>query len=122
MMGRMARSVLVVDDDPVFRELASRLLRAADFRVAGEAESAAAAMAAVNELEPDAALVDVDLPDRDGISLARDLTALPWKPCVVLTSVNADAVRPEDIQRSGARAFVHKAELPDGLQLLLGSD
>jgi DNA-binding NarL/FixJ family response regulator len=120
--GRMTRSVLVVDDDPAFRELACRLVKAAGLRVAGQAESATSALAAASELRPDGALVDVDLPDRDGISLAQDLTSLPWRPRVVLTSVDADAARPEDVRRSGAHAFVHKAELPDGLALLLGSD
>jgi DNA-binding NarL/FixJ family response regulator len=122
MMALMPRSVLVVDDDPAFRELAVRLLAAAGMTVAGEADCAAAAVDAANALRPEAALVDVELPDRDGISLARDLSALPWQPRIVLTSVDADAARPEDVCRSGACAFVHKADLPDGLSQLLGSD
>jgi DNA-binding NarL/FixJ family response regulator len=118
----MPRSVLVVDDDTAFRDLAARLLAAAGMTVAGEADCAAAAIDAANALRPEAALVDVDLPDRDGISLARDLSALPWQPRVVLTSVDADAARPEDVRRSAAYAFVHKADLPDGLPQLLDSD
>jgi DNA-binding NarL/FixJ family response regulator len=118
----MARSVLVVDDDPAFRGLAARLLTAAGLKVVGEAECAEAAIAAANALKPDAALVDVDLPGRDGISLAQDLTALPWRPRVVLTSVDADAARPDDVCRSGALAFVHKTELPNEVPRLLASD
>jgi DNA-binding NarL/FixJ family response regulator len=110
----MARSILVVDDDPAFRELAGRLLTAASLRVVGEAETAAQALTAARELKPDAALVDVDLPDRNGIALAHELTALPWRPRVVLTSVDAEAVAREDIRRSGAIAFVYKAELAEG--------
>jgi DNA-binding NarL/FixJ family response regulator len=120
-MGRVARAVLVVDDDPAFRQLAGRVLTAAGLNVAGEADCAAAAIDAANALQPDAALVDVDLPDRDGISLAQDLTALPWRPRVILTSADAHAARPEDLRRSGAYAFVHKAELANGLPSLLGS-
>jgi CheY-like chemotaxis protein len=106
--------ILVVDDDPAFRGLASRLLTAAGLTVVGEADSVAAAMIVAKAMEPDAALVDVDLPDGDGISLAHELTALPWRPSVLLTSVDADAASPDDVLRSGATAFVHKADLPNG--------
>ncbi len=122
MISAMTRSVLVVDDDPAFRELAGRLVIAAGLKVAGEANSAAAAVAAAKAMKPDAALVDVDLPDRDGIALAQELTALPWQPCVVLTSVDADAAGPDAVRRSGARAFVHKAELPNGVFRLLSAE
>ena len=121
MINRVSRSVLIVDDDPLFRELAGRLLVGAGLKVVGEADSAEAAMAIASTTKFDAALVDVDLPGQDGISLAHELTALPWRPCVVLTSVDADAAGPDDVQRSGARAFVHKAELPNGLDDLLAA-
>ena len=96
-------------------------MTAAGLKVAGQADCAAAAIDAANALKPDAALVDVGLPDRDGISLAQDLTALPWRPRVVLTSVDADVARLGDVRRSGACGFMHKAELPHGLPRLLGS-
>jgi DNA-binding NarL/FixJ family response regulator len=118
----MTRSVLVVDDDPTFRELAGRLLKAAGFKVVGEAGSAAMAITSAEAMKPDAALVDVDLPDQDGIALAQELTALPWRPCVVLTSVDAEAATPDDVRRSGARAFVHKADLPNGVGRLLAAE
>jgi CheY-like chemotaxis protein len=117
----MTGSVLVVDDDPGFRRLAQRLLTSFGLTVAGEADTAAAAIAAVGTLRPDAALVDVGLPDADGISLARQLTALPWRPRVVLTSTDAGAVTDEDVRDSGAEAFVPKEQLPDAsLAHLLG--
>lgn len=119
----MNPSVLVVDDDLAFRELARRILATSGFKVVGEADSAAAALVVAKAMEPDAALVDVDLPDRDGIALAHDLTTLRWRPRVVLTSVDADAASPDDVRRSGARAFVHKADLPNGaLHRLLAAE
>ena len=119
----MKRSILVVDDDPAFRELARRILADAGLKVVAEADSAAAAIRAARAMEPEAALVDVDLPDRDGIALAQELTALPWRPRVVLTSVDSDAVGPDDVRRSGALAFLPKAELANGtLRSLLASE
>jgi DNA-binding NarL/FixJ family response regulator len=79
--------------------------------VVGQADSARKAVSAAGSLEPDAILVDVGLPDRDGVSLAGELAALPWRPRVLLTSVDADAAGPDDVRRSGAAGFTQKAEL-----------
>jgi DNA-binding NarL/FixJ family response regulator len=106
-------SVLVVDDDPGFRWIARPMLAACGLAVVGEAETVATAMLAANELRPDAALVDVGLPDGDGIALACELAALPWRPRVLLTSIDPDAVTADDLRSSGAEGFVAKDELPD---------
>jgi DNA-binding NarL/FixJ family response regulator len=111
-MLAMTGSVLVVDDDPAFRRLAARILDAFGLAVAGEAETAAAAISVAATLRPDAVLVDIGLPDSDGIALARELAALPWHPRVVLTSTNAEAATVSEVRRSGAEAFVPKNELP----------
>lgn len=118
----MDRSILVVDDDPAFRELAGRFLADLGLHVAAQAGTAAAALAMAEEVRPDLALVDVDLPDGDGITLAGTLTALPWRPRVVLTSVDPDAAAPEDVRRCGAQAFLSKDKLANGslLRLLEG--
>lgn len=117
----MTRSVLIVDDDPAFRGLARRLLVSVGMTVIGEVGSVSAAVAAALEAEPAAILVDVDLPDGNGIALARRLVGLPWQPRVVLTSIDADAATGDDVRRSGASAFVHKANLPNApLARLLG--
>ena len=116
----MPVSVLVVDDDPAFRGLARRMLIAAGLGIAGEVGTVEAATAAALDLRPDAALVDIGLPDGDGLALARQLASLPWRPRVVLTSTDADAASPDDVRRSGAERFVPKAELPTvSLALLL---
>jgi DNA-binding NarL/FixJ family response regulator len=115
-------SVLVVDDDPAFRRLAVRVLAAFDLGVAGEAASVAAALAAAAALRPTGVLVDVGLPDGDGIALAGALTALPWRPSVVLTSSDTEAATDGDVDRSGASAFVPKDQLPNAaLDRLLGA-
>ncbi len=119
----MTPSVLLVDDDPVFRALAASVLADNGFTVVGEADSVSTAMAAAADLKPSAALVDVGLPDGDGFALARHLTALPWKPRVVLTSIDGDAGTAEEVRRSGAQAFIPKADLPNApLARFLGAE
>jgi CheY-like chemotaxis protein len=117
----MPSSVLVVDDDPEFRQLAVRLLAANGLTVVGEADSVASALAAAARLEPAAMLVDVELPDGDGVTLARELATLPWQPRVVLTSINGEITTDEEARSAGARAFVAKCDLPNAsLAELLG--
>ena len=64
------------------------------------------------EAKPAAALVDVELPDGDGFELAGRLTALPWRPRVVVTSVQSNGNFGAEARRRGAEAFVLKADLP----------
>jgi DNA-binding NarL/FixJ family response regulator len=119
----MPISVLIVDDDPAFRRLAGRMLTAAGVIVVGQAENVAEGLSMAEELRPDAALVDVGLPDGDGFGLARQLTALPWRPRVVLTSVESGIASGGSVRSAGAEAFVPKADLPNApLAQLLGGE
>jgi DNA-binding NarL/FixJ family response regulator len=120
MIGPVTGSVLLIDDDPAFRRLARQTLSGSGLTVVGEAATAAAGSAAARSLEPEIMLVDVGLPDGDGISLAAELSALPWSPRVVLTSVDPDAASPEEVRESGAIGFVPKQDLPgSGLDMLM---
>jgi DNA-binding NarL/FixJ family response regulator len=109
----MPLSVLVVDDDPVFRDVARRILVAGGFVVVGEAATASEAAATAIELRPDALLVDVGLPDGDGTTLAATLVAMPWRPRVLLTSTDPDAIGAEALRHSGASGFLPKQDLPE---------
>jgi DNA-binding NarL/FixJ family response regulator len=104
-------TVLIVDDHPSFRASARELLEAEGYEVVGEAESGAAALQAVKELQPDLVLLDVQLPDMDGFQVAEQLRALADPPAVVLTSSRDSADYGSCIQICGATGFVPKADL-----------
>src|SRR4029077_6956337 len=111
----MSLSVLIVDDDPTFLSLATRILTEAGLEVAPAAEDPAGAVAAAHATKPDGALVDVGLPDRAGVDLAYELAELPWRPRVVLTSTDSDAGFA--LEASGGRprlAFIAKQDLTNG--------
>jgi hypothetical protein len=83
-----------------------------------------AALAAAVRLEPVGVLVDVELPDGDGVALTRELVALAWGPRVLLTSIDGDVTTVGEARRAGARGFVVKTELPHARLgwLLTGDD
>src|SRR5258707_563772 len=68
------KRVVIVDDHPLIRRGLERMIHSADgFIVCGEAGNAAEAMQVVTSMKPDLAIVDVGLPDEDGIALTRRL-------------------------------------------------
>jgi len=116
-------SVLVIDDDAAFRMLAVRMLSESGLTVVGEADSVGSGRAAAVELRPDAVLVDVMLPDGDGVALAHELAELAWGPRVLITSGSPEAVPREHIASGSVVGFVPKVELPSAsLGRLLGGD
>jgi DNA-binding NarL/FixJ family response regulator len=109
----MAGAVLVVDDDAAFRGLARRMLTAVGLSVIGEADTVEAAREAATALKPDAALIDIGLPDGNGACLAAELEAMPWRPRILLTSIDPDAASLIGQRATRARVFVPKNELPN---------
>jgi DNA-binding NarL/FixJ family response regulator len=107
----MATRVLIVDDDPQFRALARVLLHAAGHTVVAEAADGAHALAALRRVRPDAALVDVQLPDTNGLELARALAGSDSGLRILLTSTDPTLVTSTALADSPALAFVPKDEL-----------
>jgi DNA-binding NarL/FixJ family response regulator len=103
--------VLIVDDHASFRAAARITLEGDGYEVVGEADSAAAALAAAREMRPDLVLLDVQLPDLDGFELAERLTVLDPKLQIVLTSSRDVEDYGRSVETSVARGFVPKAQL-----------
>jgi len=112
----MARSVLIVDDDAAFGDLAARVVSGWGHLVVGQAGSVATALLRAAELRPDFVLVDIGLPDGDGFSLTEQLMTMPWPIQVVLISSDSDSANVSAARRAGASGFVPKDEL-SGVEL-----
>jgi DNA-binding NarL/FixJ family response regulator len=103
--------VLIVDDEPSFRGMARRVLEWRGYVVAGEADSAASAVAAAERLAPDAVLLDVCLGDDSGFDVACALThARPELAVLLVSSIDYRRCEPL-VRECGARGFLLKSEL-----------
>jgi two-component system KDP operon response regulator KdpE len=81
--------VLIVDDEPPIRRLLRTSLNAQDYRTV-EAATAAEALASIAADKPDVVILDLGLPDRDGLEVIRMVRATSAVPIVVLTSREAE--------------------------------
>jgi DNA-binding NarL/FixJ family response regulator len=109
--GETRKRILIVDDHAVMREgLVAQINRESGLVVCGQAETAGAAVAAVESLNPDLVLADITLPGRNGLELIRDLKSLrPGLPVLVLSMHDA-ALFAERVLRAGGRGYVSKQQ------------
>ena len=100
--------VLVVDDEPDIRTTVKEILEDEGYQVA-VAENAAAAREARRQLRPDVVLLDIWMPDLDGISLLREWAANGTPPCpVIMMSGHGTVETAVEATRLGAYDFVEK--------------
>jgi DNA-binding NarL/FixJ family response regulator len=101
--------VFLVDDHPIVRMGVRDLLEAeSDIIVIGEAGTATSALARIPALQPDVAVLDVRLPDGDGVGVCRELRSrLPHLACLILTSFTDDEALFDAIM-AGAAGYLLK--------------
>ena len=109
----MRETVVIVDDNEAFRERTRTLLDAEGYEVVGEAGDGAGGLRLLRELRPDIALLDVQLPDTDGFTLAERAGAADGETRVIIISTREAADYASSVSRCGALGFVSKADLCD---------
>ena len=109
--GHIQTTVLIVDDDPGFGRAAAEMLAARGYRVVGQATTADEAVQECGRLRPDAVLLDVMLPDGNGVTLAETLREARDRLNILLTSTDSGAVAPARLEHSAASGFVPKPQL-----------
>jgi len=102
---------LIVDDSDEFLASAARLLESQGIDVVGAATSGGQALELAGTLEPDLALVDIELGDEDGIAVAGRLAARVPGITVVLISAYRQDELSEVIAGSPAAGFLSKSDL-----------
>jgi DNA-binding NarL/FixJ family response regulator len=99
----------VVDDYPVMRELMREFLRRAKFDVVGEAGTAAELLEAYSRWDPDILVLDILLPDGNGVEVTKKIMlADPKAKILVISGLEADASLPKECIAAGAKAFLAK--------------
>lgn len=110
--GRDKIRVCLVDDQALIRQaLKERFAREPDIEVAGEAATAQSALAMVVSVQPDVAVLDVQLPDGDGVTVCREIrSAVPGTACLMLTGYSGNEALVGAIM-AGAAGYVNKEHI-----------
>lgn len=108
--------ILIVEDHPVVREgLMTMLNHEPDFNVCGQAEDTAGALEAIDQLNPDIAIIDISLKNSDGIELTKMIKARYPHLSVVVLSVHDEMVYAERVLLAGAQAYLMKDVVPENI-------
>ena len=104
----MAKNILVCDDAAFMRMMIKDILTKNGYNVAGEAENGLKAIEKFNETKPDLVLMDITMPEMDGIQALKKIKELdPAANVIMCSAMGQQAMVIESIQ-SGAKDFIVK--------------
>lgn len=105
------KRILIVDDHPMMRQgLAQLITSEPDLMVQAEADNARQALELVTSKKPDLVLLDISLPDKNGLELTKDVHALSPDVVILVVSMHDEALYAERVLRAGARGYIMKQE------------
>lgn len=105
------KQLLIVDDHPMMRTgLAQLIDNTPDLKACAEADNAAQALQAITGRNFDLILLDISLPDKNGVELIKDIQALKPGLPVLVVSMHDELLYAERVLRAGARGYIMKQE------------
>jgi len=101
--------IVIADDHPVFRRgLCMVIASDPALKVVGEAENGDEAIDRINELRPDVALLDIDMPGQNGFDVARQLQSLRIQPAIIFLTMHEDEALFNSAFDLGAQGYLLK--------------
>ena len=104
----MAKNILICDDAAFMRMMIKDILTKNGYNVAGEAENGAKAVEKYNELKPDLVLMDITMPEMDGIQALKNIKAADAGAQVIMCSAMGQQAMVIEAIQSGAKDFIVK--------------
>lgn len=119
-IGVRSRSVLIVDDHPIVRQGLIQLINAeSDLDVCGDAASVDEALDLLEAAEPDIVILDLSLPDSDGLELLKKIRKETRHLPVLVLSMHDESMYAERMLSAGANGYIMKQAAADQLLIAL---
>ena len=113
----MALRILIVDDSKITRRILGTIVRSRKWTVCGEAENGRSGVKKFQELKPDVVLLDLSMPDFNGIEAAKRMSALdPTVPLILFTILEIEGIEIA-AREAGIRAIVPRPKLGTSLEV-----
>ena len=109
----MAKNILICDDAAFMRMMIKDILTKNGYNVAGEAENGAKAVEKYNELKPDLVLMDITMPEMDGIQALKNIKASDAGAQVIMCSAMGQQAMVIEAIQAGAKDFIVKPFKPE---------
>jgi DNA-binding NarL/FixJ family response regulator len=107
----LKKRILLVDDHPMMREgLALLISHEPDLEVCGQADTAHAALEVIGSTQPNLVLLDITLPDKNGLELIKDIQAMYPGTSILVVSMHDESFYAERVLRAGGRGYIMKQE------------
>ena len=104
----MSANIMIVDDAAFMRMMVKDILSKNGFNVVGEAENGAIAVEKYMELKPDLVIMDITMPEMDGLQAVREIKKRDGAARVIMCSAMGQQAMVIDAIQSGAKDFVVK--------------
>ncbi len=109
----MGKNILICDDAAFMRMMIKDILSKNGYNVVGEAENGAIAVDKYKELHPDLVLMDITMPEMDGIQALKNIKAADGAANVIMCSAMGQQAMVIEAIQSGAKDFIVKPFQPD---------
>jgi len=108
--------IVIADDHPLVRQGLRQVIEIEpNLKIVGEAENGSAALSMIEELQPDVAILDVDMPHQDGFQVARALTGSKNPAAIIFLTIHSEEQMFHAALDIGARGYVLKDSAIDDI-------
>ncbi len=109
----MAKGVLIVDDAAFMRMMIKDILGKNGFEILGEAENGIKAVEKFTELKPDLVIMDITMPEMDGIEAVKKILSMDSNAIIIMCSAMGQQAMVIEAIQAGAKDFIVKPFQPE---------
>ena len=109
----MAKNILICDDAAFMRMMIKDILTKNGYTIVGEAENGQKAVEKYNETKPDLVMMDITMPEMDGIQALKKIKATDPNAAIIMCSAMGQQAMVIESNQSGAKDFIVKPFQPD---------